>query len=527
MRRVKWLGGKMKPLIINLVHGRQLLRIVFSVVIFFLILTACNPSTVSSVQESATPTPSPVIYSSTPLPPTPTLTETTTPTATVTASPTPTFKPEPTPLGGGGTLVLTLNKRLYSPMFSLPGESNLFIAQPDGTNLTPLTSGEDKIGNYLEDVSLDGSNILFSAISGDPRDIKRSGKRGDLYSIKLNGSNPIRLNDKDMTVYPNASRWLPNGRVVFIGVSSQGRAVYSVNFDGTGLTLLKNTIGGITGIAEILSLSSDSSEIYWVTGGWCGTRGVCSETYFYTKLDDSVHKQVWPWLQAGSNNISLSPDDKLIAYEPYFGQDLDSRQKNGCFIAKVDGSEINKIAPNKIAPDLCDFLGLRKAAWSPDGKYLVYWYRTKQGQGFKLYSVADKQFKDLPNTDISYCREATWFSDSQRVIIYDCYNQKDKEDVEVPALLFDLKAETVTQIPGSSSCAVVPSPDEQLLWIYDCSNPQVASEVYSIFNLNTQSSQPLFSGLHINDQPSLPNTPKTGFYIWEFQPSRWVKAGTK
>ena len=238
---------------------------------------------------------------------------------------------------------------------------------------------------------------------------------------------------------------------------------------------------------------------------------MCNETYFITKLDGSLHQRVWQGLEAGSNTISLSPDGHLIAYSTFFGGDPISRPKNKCYLANVDGSETTEIGSMD-----CHFLGAdRKAAWSPDGNYLIYRESVQQDQ-IKLYSVDDHQIVNLPAADLPYCADAVWFSDNNRVILYHCYQAVNKEKVEYPALLFDVQKNTIVQISGSASCAVVPSPDEQQLWIYNCSDPKVASNLYSMLSLQTQFSQTIFPGLKIIDDLN-------GAYISSVQPSRWIK----
>jgi hypothetical protein len=105
------------------------------------------------------------------------------------------------------------------------------------------------------------------------------------------------------------------------------------------------------------------------------------------------------------------------------------------------------------------------------------------------------------------------------VALFDCYQYSTKDDVSVPALLFNKKLATLSSIPGSASCSVAPSPDEQSIWNFNCNDPQVTPLVYSIFNLTTQTTTPLFEDLKIVEQRAF-------FYVWEFQPSQWIRPGT-
>ncbi|MDR3577662.1 MAG: hypothetical protein P4L50_27670 [Anaerolineaceae bacterium] len=472
--------------------------------LFLVFLTACTFAPLTN----PVPTEKPLGNTITTIPPTITQTITSTstifPTATFTPSPTLTLTPKPTPLGGGGMLVLTLNKRLYTSKFNLPGESNLFLAQSDGSQLTPITQGKDNIANSLADVSQDGKWILYTAIPGDPGKSYLDSYRGDLYIQGLDGSAPIQLNDKSTTVYYDASRFLPDGRVVFIGVGPKGKALYIVNADGSGLSALNDTTGGVPGIARILFFSPDASGVYWVTGGRCNSRGICNETYFYTKIDGSSHHQIWKNVQAAAADISLSPDGSMIAYESFYGGDAVSRQKNDCFVAKADGSEIQKVAIFD-----CFFLGnnfyRHQVSWSPDGKYIIY--RSALATGLKLYSISDGQTKNLSDIGVEDCDGVIWLPGGERLLFNGCTMS--------PFQLVDLDKSSVTSIPGGRSCDIQLSPDGTEVWFYNCGDNPVSQSYYSILNLQTLQVHPILNDLQSSDE-------SVGWYVIFTQPSRWI-----
>ncbi len=442
---------------------------------------------------------------------TPTFIQTVTQTLTIT----PSITPKPTSFGGGGLLVMTLNKDLYSPAFNLPGESNLFLAKPDGSDLAPLTKGEDDMFISFEDISPDKNQILYSAITGDAWTISTSGRRGSIYTVDVSESTPIKLNDKTTTVYPDASRWLTDGRIVFIGVNLVDRAVYIVNSDGTGMSRLKNTAGEVTGIAKILFFSQDGSGIYWVTGVRCVSRGICNEKYYYTQLDGSVHKQVWKDIQSAADNISISPEGNTIAFFTFFGGDPVSRPRNACFLANIDGSKIRQIDTSD-----CQFRGNiyhQRAAWSPNGDYLVY--STSKNTGLNLYLVSDEKSIKFPKSIPDYCSEATWFTNSERVILSRCLAPNEKSDkgiIQFPAYMVDLNTSAITMLPGSESCKIAPSPDEQELWYYNCFEPKESSAIFSILDLQTLQIHPIFDELKLLD-------PTVAFVIENFLQSRWIR----
>ena len=134
---------------------------------FSLFLSGCGPGQLLG----ATFTPTPTTTN------TPTLTPTPTATATQTSTPTPTLTPTPTQIGGGaGRFVFALGKEEFAERFpDLEGDTNIFIANTDGTNLLAVTNRMEGY-NTIQDISPDGTKILISSSA--------SGTFGNLYSNK-------------------------------------------------------------------------------------------------------------------------------------------------------------------------------------------------------------------------------------------------------------------------------------------------------------------------------------------------------
>src|SRR3972149_2980577 len=99
-----------------------------------------------------------------PTTPAPTQTLVPEPTATQTAAPT--NSPAPTQVGGAsGRFIFTYQKDEFIASFpDLKGETNVFVANIDGTNLTPITRGLEGF-NYLKAVSPDGTKALIASAS--------------------------------------------------------------------------------------------------------------------------------------------------------------------------------------------------------------------------------------------------------------------------------------------------------------------------------------------------------------------------
>ncbi|HLO18586.1 MAG TPA: hypothetical protein VK206_27390, partial [Anaerolineales bacterium] len=162
------------------------------------LLSACAPATTVVPTSASTETSTPA------------------PTATQIPSPTPTIIPSPTQIGGSsGRLIFAYASAEFKNDFpELQGESNVFMANLDGSNQTPITDGLNG-NNELAAVSPDGTRAIIHSWNK---------KISDLYLVDLNdlAAEPVRL-VPDAT----AAKWLDNQRIIYIGQGEQDFGIYT------------------------------------------------------------------------------------------------------------------------------------------------------------------------------------------------------------------------------------------------------------------------------------------------------------
>lgn len=257
--------------------------------------------------------------------PVPTQTFTPEPTATQTPIPTPTMTPAPTQVGGGsGRLIFTYRKEEFIKAFpDLKGEINVFVANIDGTKLTPITNGL-KGYNYFESVSPDGTKVLIAS---------RSKLQPDaiLYLVNLNSldSEPIKLTDGLPQYYGGNStaKWIDDSQIVYIGQGEAGFGIYKINVDGTNpINIYKYNNDG-EGNKPFQILAIDSTHIYW-------------DTQITTRLNsNSVNDKYYVWWSSleGSERSPLELNGKQIFFETVLGSGL-IFSPDGTKVAWIEGA---------------------------------------------------------------------------------------------------------------------------------------------------------------------------------------------
>lgn len=261
--------------------------------------------------------------------PVPTQTFTPEPTATQTPLPTPTITPAPTQVGGGsGRFIFTYIKDEFLAAFpDLKGETNVFVANIDGTNLTPITNGLEG-NNYLRDVSPDGTKVLITSTSDSKN------KDAILYLVNLNSLNsePIKLAEGLPNDYGgnSAVKWINDSQIVYVGKGEAGFGIYKINADGTNLVNIYkyNNDGEGNKPFEILAIDLDNARIYWDTLIDRVEGGNRHFTKYYVW---------WSSLDGSSERTPLEFDGKQMFFENVFGPDL-VFSPDGTKIAWVEGA---------------------------------------------------------------------------------------------------------------------------------------------------------------------------------------------
>lgn len=305
----------------------------------------------------------------------PTQTFTPEPTATQTPSPTPTIIPTPTQIGGGaGKLIFTYTKEEFvKALPDLKGETNVFTANEDGTDLTPVTNGLDNY-NYLKAVSPDGSKVLVASTSN------HDNKDAVLYVVNIDSQNtePIKLADGLLNDYGNNSsaKWIGNSQIVYVGNGEMGFGIYKINSDGTNpINIYKYNNDGV-GNKPFEILATDGTRVYW---------------------DARIEAQL------SSNSFN----EKYLVWW-----------------SGTDGGEKSPLEFNGKQIYLEDFYD-RDSHFSPDGKKIAWYEGSKPSDPKPYYSYFHiAVLNDLdhplvtiePMTGFLYQR---WFPDGSKILVFD------------------------------------------------------------------------------------------------------------
>jgi hypothetical protein len=338
-------------------QGAQMLRRLIFLVLSGFFLVSCG----TSMQVETTRTPSQ----------TPSITSSLTPIPTATNSPTPTA----TPYAGGGQILMILDRANYPGDSVLDGDMNIFLAEPDGSGLRPITDLAAGLYPYFVGLSPDQRFAAIYMRGGWDMSsyilnfIRGKGTETSLYILDILNEQLFfvtdDVRDQDRGLHPVL--WLSDGRLAFVAQDTDGKfTIYIV--DPTDQELIKLTKPPLTGFMprSLIATSVDGSGLYWAAGTPCRSRGICDEKYYFTRLDDSDQQQVWQIIQGASDNIYFSPTGEYLSYNYYF-----DNYRYGCFIAPISGIDVLtsfelKVDEKRVGMCLHN-------NWSPDGNsFLIY-----------------------------------------------------------------------------------------------------------------------------------------------------------
>lgn len=452
----------------------EIMKAISIVLAFAFMAGACG------TQPSPIPTnePTELVPSATPVPPTPTIT------------------PSPTsvPIGGGGTIILGIGKAFFPAGAAIDRPFGWFAASSAGDNIRALPY------DAVYGSSPDGTRML----------VKQNDR---LALVSAAGTILAKLDTGDnVNVYSATSGilWLSDGRLVFVAsptTTGDAGSIYVVKADGTSTTKLAKAEDAKGQVLALLFPTQDESEVYWVTGTSCRDRGICSEKYFLTGLDDSRQSQVWQTLKAASNRVYVSPSGKFIAYYSYFGWSL----KNGCTLATIDGRPLSGLND-------CYF-----GMWSPVEDKLIAWSWSKEGgtyhYDFAVWTEPGNQAMKLPPMDAAYC-QPNWTPDGKSIFLSRCVDSIvwGRKSNSLGTRLIHLEDGTITKYEDQNSCLAAVSPDSEWAILYKCIASDAKSTTSTLINLKTNEVQPILPDLVSAD----PNATKSAWSLLWLPPAGFI-----
>lgn len=226
------------------------------------------------------------------------------------------------------------------------GTNEALLGDECPPNPTPATCPESDHGAY----SPDGTQLAFSRASGDV--VNGLIEDGEVYVMNADGTGARAVTDNE-AFSSEASRpsWSPDGtelvfRLENVGATTEptgGRALFTVNLDGSGLQQLTPWELGASGQAD-----------WSPAGDLIAFRAVDDEeegagNFFTIKPDGTSLTQVTDFDDVViSHKVTFSPDGALLMFTKH------ERGADGLFTIELDGSHLQPVAgtpEESTAPD--------------------------------------------------------------------------------------------------------------------------------------------------------------------------------
>jgi hypothetical protein len=380
--------------------GNRLL-IIF-VFLLIIMITSCGPSPeVFSTQTALAWTATRTLTQTS----TPSATHTLTPTSTKTS--TPTLTPTPTPWGGARGLVFTYKQRGYYSAFKLRGESNIFYASIDGSELKPITNNGLLGTSEVKGVSVDGTQVLIISSS----DIWFR-NNSHLYIANIDGSfiSPLTKNISQV----DDAAWLSNGKIAYIA----NNHIFIINPDGSGI------------IRDDWSHQPNHFPLR--------IEGISQNRLIFREAIGSLHPSYSPlglmWMMmdgsgevgeldyGGINrnlDITMSPDGNEVTWFDYYIADrkvLYSTIVEGGTNIGIDNSNIKSVPFPQVEDG---YVGDAYMQWSNDGKklWIIRQFGVHVGPGkydysknydFFLWSEDEQKLYNFPEITIQDAKGGFW-----------------------------------------------------------------------------------------------------------------------
>lgn len=228
----------------------------------------------------------------------------------------------------GNKIAFSISRHLDEPVGGSSFTPDLYVMNADGTEITKVTESA-----YSFSWSPDQRIFLFESY-------------GDIYTVSIDGGNLVRLTETGDYEKPTFS---PDGeKIAFASVgwasewSDRNFSIYTMNFDGTGKTMIyfEERPSGLT-----------FEDILWSPKGDKIVYGLEYQIYIIN-IDGTSRMGL-----AEGYYAAWSPDGEKIAYA-----------RDWCFyIMNPDGTDTMKLFDKEVDDRWAGYL-----SWSPDGKQIVF-----------------------------------------------------------------------------------------------------------------------------------------------------------
>jgi Tol biopolymer transport system component len=240
------------------------------------------------------------------------------------------------------------NKILFTS--SRSGKEQLYMMNPEGTNIIQLTSGQYWHNNGRW--SPDAQKIVCNTEEGTTT------AGTEMAVFNSDGSNRKLLSTG------NNMSWSPDGyKIAFIcmpmaEVGLRFRFIYTINADATGRKQVTNDS------LEIISSpcwSNENNKIFFTSNRYNVTNYNTSELYYMTYNDSSVTRLTYT-THGSSYSPSISPSGNKIA----FMSTMNDALKGSVYICDINGNNIKLI----ITPPENEIYNFPR--WSPDEQFIIF-----------------------------------------------------------------------------------------------------------------------------------------------------------